>query len=65
MEQYVDYEDTNPSKMAKLKPILSDVRIALMKVWPRMYRIINSLFYFILNLIKSIISLSIKQVKEW
>lgn len=37
--------------------------IALKNIWPRIYRIINSFLYFTINLIKSIISYSIQQIK--
>jgi len=32
-------------------------------IWPTIYRIINTILYFILSLIKSIISIAINQIK--
>ncbi len=33
------------------------------KIWPTVYRIINSLMYFIISLIKAIVSIAINQIK--
>ena len=33
------------------------------KIWPTIYRIINSFIYFILSLIKTIVSIAINQLK--
>jgi len=38
--------------------------VFLKKIWPTVYRIINSFFYFLITLIKKIITLSIKQIKN-
>jgi len=35
----------------------------LIKIWPTIYRIINSFIYFILSLIKRIVSIAINQIK--
>lgn len=37
--------------------------IFLQTIWPTIYKIINKLFYFILNSLKKIISLIIDQIK--
>ncbi|MDO8639816.1 MAG: hypothetical protein Q7R53_02725 [bacterium] len=39
------------------------LKYLLIKIWPTIYRLINSLIYFIISLIKSIVSYSIKQIK--
>ena len=33
------------------------------KIWPTIYRIINSFIYFLISLIKAIVSIAIKQIK--
>ncbi len=40
------------------------VKIFLMQIWPAVYRIINGIFYFLINLIKSTVSLAIKQIRD-
>lgn len=35
----------------------------LIKIWPTIYRIINKILYFILSLIKSVVSIAINQTK--
>lgn len=37
--------------------------IILKKIWPTIYRVINGSLYFLLNLIKSIVKMSIEQIK--
>lgn len=41
----------------------SPIMIALKQVWPTIYRVINGSFYFLLNLLKSIVKMSIDQIK--
>lgn len=36
----------------------------LLKIWPYFYRIINTFFYFILSVFKSMVSIAVKQIKE-
>jgi len=36
----------------------------LINIWPAIYRILNAIIYFIISLIKAIISIAIKQVKQ-
>jgi len=33
------------------------------KIWPTIYRIINSFIYFILSLIKTTVSIAVNQIK--
>jgi hypothetical protein len=40
------------------------VKIFLKQIWPTVYRIINSTLYFLITLIKSTVSLAIKQIKD-
>lgn len=35
----------------------------LINIWPAIYRIINTVFYFVISLIKGIVALAIKQIK--
>lgn len=36
----------------------------LINIWPRIYRIINGTLYFIMTVIKSIVSMAIKQLRN-
>jgi len=38
-------------------------KIILIKIWPTVYRIINGFLYFILSLVKGIVSIAISQIK--
>ncbi len=40
------------------------VKIFFKQIWPTVYRIINNIFYFLITLIKSIVSLAIKQIRD-
>jgi hypothetical protein len=35
------------------------------QIWPTIYRLINGGVYFILNLIKSVVRMSIEQITKW
>lgn len=39
------------------------IKYFLIKIWPSVYRAINTTLYFILGLLKSIVSYSIKQLR--
>ncbi len=36
----------------------------LIKIWPLFYKIINTVFYFFLSLLKGIVSRGFRQIKE-
>lgn len=40
------------------------VKGILINIWPAIYRILNSIIYFIINLIKAVISIAFKQLKQ-
>ncbi len=42
----------------------SNIKIFLKKIWPTTYRIINTSFYFIISVIRGIISIAFKQIKQ-
>ncbi len=35
----------------------------LIKIWPAIYRVVNSFIYFLISLVKTIISIAVKQLK--
>lgn len=39
-------------------------KIFLIKIWPTVYRIINGFLYFLLTVIRSIVSIAINQIKK-
>lgn len=40
------------------------MRRFLRQIWPTVYKIINTIFYFILTLIKTFFRLAFKQIKD-
>lgn len=36
----------------------------LINIWPAIYRILNTIIYFIINLIKTVVSIAFKQLKQ-
>ncbi|MCL4418885.1 hypothetical protein M1146_02150 [Patescibacteria group bacterium] len=38
-------------------------KIFLINIWPTIYRVINAVIYFVISLIKGIVTLAIKQIK--
>jgi len=40
------------------------VKVFLIQIWPAVYRIINSTAYFLINLLKNIVSMAIKQIRD-
>ena len=39
------------------------LKAILIQIWPTIYRIINTVIYFLLSLIKGIVNLAIRQIK--
>jgi len=41
-----------------------NVKNFLLKIWPTIYRFINTFLYFIFSLFKTAVALALKQIKE-
>lgn len=41
----------------------TELKQTLIKIWPTIYRIINTVFYFLITTIKNIVLYAIKQIK--
>ncbi len=39
------------------------VIVVLQKIWPTIYKIVNSTIYFVLNFIKNFVKMAIEQIK--
>lgn len=39
------------------------IMMVLKQIWPTIYRVVNGSFYFLMSTIKSIIKMSIEQIK--
>ncbi len=42
----------------------SQTKALLIRIWPSIYRIINSTLYFLISLVKSIVKYSVRQIKD-
>lgn len=60
-----EMSDEKPTTGQRLRPIFDAIKYYAIRVWPYVQKIINTVVYFIITLIKGIVKLMIEQIKNF
>lgn len=60
-----DMKGSGDTLSTKSKPIFDAVRFYGVKIWPYLNRAFTAIFYFIVNVIRSIIKIAFDQIKNF
>lgn len=63
---FVEAQDIRPSFYQKhVKPFFALIQKWLIYAWPYIQRVLNTVIYFVINLIKSTIKMAIEQIRTF